>query len=116
MSVITQIQKLQETKEKLKNKLVANGVQVQNEKLDGLVDLIDNMKIGDEYEGEYTIIPQVVSQTLETKEKLLDENITVVEIPYSTTANQSGGFTITIGEAPTTKNGEIIKFFKLEEN
>lgn len=47
------------------------------------------------YDGDYTVIPKVEEQILETKNKLTRENIEIKEIPYSETSNEYG-FTITI--------------------
>ena len=51
-----------------------------------------------EYTGEYTVIPSLSEQTLETKQKLMKENLTVMEIPYFETSNNSGGTTVYIGK------------------
>ena len=60
------------------------------------------------YKGEYEVIPSVLEQILETKNKYLIDNVTVAQIPYHTVSNESGGKTVTIGETPTDKNGETI--------
>ena len=49
------------------------------------------------YEGPYTVTPKVQSQILETKNRYLDKNVSVLEIPYAAVSNPSGGLTITIG-------------------
>lgn len=64
--------------------------------------------IGETYKGKYQVVPSVLEQTLETKNKYLIDNITVPQIPYYTVSNESGGNTVTIGETPTDKNGETI--------
>jgi uncharacterized protein YaaQ len=48
------------------------------------------------YAGETTVIPKVEKQELETKNTILKENITVVEIPYTEVSNVIGGTTIVI--------------------
>lgn len=48
------------------------------------------------YEGEYEITPSVSRQELETKNRLLSDDIVVKEIPYYETSNESG-ITIYIG-------------------
>ena len=46
---------------------------------------------GDIYEGEYTITPKAGrSQTLETKNKMMSNNLTVLEIPFFETSNENG--------------------------
>ena len=50
------------------------------------------------YEGDYVITPSAHNQqVLETKDKLLEENVTVLKIPTSETHNQYG-LTFYIGE------------------
>lgn len=48
------------------------------------------------YKGEYTVTPTSKEQTLQTEGKLLKKDITVKEITFSETSNESGT-TITIG-------------------
>lgn len=51
------------------------------------------------YEGEYIVIPEVVSQTLETKDKRMTDNVLVREIPYYETTNQQNGLTVYIANS-----------------
>lgn len=44
-----------------------------------------------EYEGTYEITPMVTSQTFDTKDKKLTDDMTVLAIPYYETTNTSGG-------------------------
>lgn len=56
-------------------------------------DAVFNVNIVDApiYEGDYVITPLAHSQTvLETKDKLLEDNVTVLKIPTSETHNQYG--------------------------
>ena len=54
---------------------------------------------GDPYEGPYIVTPLAwQQQTLETKDKLMQDDVTVLEIPYFETTNPQGGSTIYIGE------------------
>ena len=49
------------------------------------------------YDGIYDVIPiPFVDQTLSTSGKVLRDDVTVHEIPYSRTSNESGGFTFSI--------------------
>ena len=50
----------------------------------------------EDYVGEYTVTPSRKQQVLETQNKLLKENITVIEIPYSEVSNLGGGKTFYI--------------------
>lgn len=50
-----------------------------------------------EYEGEYFVIPEVESQTLDTSNRVLTEDVTVDAIPYAEVSNSADGTTVTIG-------------------
>lgn len=62
------------------------------------------------YEGEYVVIPKTVQQVLETNEKSMEKDLTVKAIPYSETANASGGKTVTIGDTIMTNDGLSLAF------
>ena len=42
------------------------------------------------YQGNYTVTPKVTSQKLQTKDKLMKDDVVVLEIPYYETSNISG--------------------------
>lgn len=50
-----------------------------------------------QYEGEYVITPKVSAQFMETKDKLMAENVEVKAIPISRVVNSGGGKTVYIG-------------------
>lgn len=50
-----------------------------------------------DYTGVYEITPTTEEQTLETRRRVMAENVTVHEIPYYETTNESGGYTVIIG-------------------
>lgn len=52
---------------------------------------------GEHYEGPYEVIPKTESIILETRNKLMDDDVTVYEIPYAEVSNLAGGKTATIG-------------------
>ena len=52
---------------------------------------------GETYDGVYDITPTVEEQTLETRGKKMRDDVTILEIPYYTTTNLSGGYTAIIG-------------------
>lgn len=52
----------------------------------------------EDYVGEYTITPSRETKILETANKILTENVTVVAIPYSEVSNLSGGKTFYIAK------------------
>lgn len=49
------------------------------------------------YKGQYTVIPKFIEQELETKDKVLERNVEVKEIPVQKAENLGGGYTVTIG-------------------
>lgn len=48
------------------------------------------------YEGSYNLVPKVVSQAIETKDKVMQDNVTVAEIPFHEVSNETGT-TVVIG-------------------
>ena len=62
--------------------------------------ILENVVIGadaEHYDGEYIITPSGQIQRLETDDKMMDDDVTVLAIPYAETTNQFGGKTATIG-------------------
>lgn len=49
------------------------------------------------YEGDYEITPRLYQQELETAGKLMEDDVTVYEIPVARTTNPTGGLTVMIG-------------------
>lgn len=49
------------------------------------------------YTGTYTITPRVYSQSMDTVNKVMDDDVTIHEIPLAEVSNLSGGMTATIG-------------------
>lgn len=52
---------------------------------------------GERYQGPYDAIPSFDQQELLTRNKFLNDNVTVEPIPVSRTLNLSGGTTVYIG-------------------
>ncbi len=52
---------------------------------------------GDIYDGEYIVDPSFEQQILETKNKTMEDDVTVNAIMVSRTTNTSGGYTVYIG-------------------
>lgn len=52
----------------------------------------------DKYEGSYTVVPSEFEQTLNTKFRVMSNDVTVRSIPTYRVANAAGGDTFTIGE------------------
>ena len=53
-------------------------------------EVIQQYVIPDPYDGEYVVIPKTVGQVLETKFKSMERDVTVKEIPYAETTNETG--------------------------
>ena len=49
------------------------------------------------YGGSYEVTPKTVAQTLETKDKKMKDNVSVLAIPYFEVSN-TDGTTVIIGE------------------
>lgn len=49
------------------------------------------------YDGSYTVRPEVDAQTLETKSKIMQDNLTIMAIPYHAVDNPQSGQTVIIG-------------------
>lgn len=53
---------------------------------------------GDPYMGDYTVVPQMDPQVLETAGKIMLEDVTVREVPVFRVSNNSGGTTVYIAK------------------
>lgn len=53
------------------------------------------------YEGDYVVTPKVEVQSLPTKNKFLQKDVSVRSIPYFETSNAAGGKTVYIGREVT---------------
>lgn len=51
----------------------------------------------DYYEGEYEVTPSTEQKVLETKQKFMEDDVTVRKIPFYEVTNETGGTTVTIG-------------------
>ena len=49
------------------------------------------------YDGDYSVIPAVTEQTLQTAHYLMSDDVRVEKIPYYEVSNNAGGATVTIG-------------------
>lgn len=50
----------------------------------------------EQYEGDYTVIPKVSEQKMQTKNKMMKENVTIEQIPFHEFSNETGT-TVVIG-------------------
>lgn len=69
-----------------------DGYSSLNTTIDGQGNAIFVTKASDAdyYDGDYVITPRVDEQILQTREKLMADNVTVKEIPYYETSNING--------------------------
>lgn len=51
----------------------------------------------DHYKGTYEVTPKTAAQELETKNKVMDDNVHIKSIPFYSVSNTSGGETVYIG-------------------
>lgn len=49
------------------------------------------------YDGSYEVTPRLYTQSLDTDGKLMEDDVTVYEIPITHTTNPTGGLTVLIG-------------------
>ena len=49
------------------------------------------------YTGDYDVTPRLHAQSLDTDGKLMEDDVTVYEIPITHTTNPTGGLTVLIG-------------------
>lgn len=49
------------------------------------------------YEGSYVVEPDIIPQSLPTRDKIMREDVSISEIPVYEVSNSSGGVTATIG-------------------
>lgn len=49
------------------------------------------------FSGEYTVTPKVQMQTMETADKYMTDDVTILAIPYYSVDNQENGQTVIIG-------------------
>lgn len=49
------------------------------------------------YSGDYEVTPRLYAQSLDTDGKVMDDDVTVYEIPILTATNPTGGLTVLIG-------------------
>ena len=52
---------------------------------------------GEEYVGDYVVTPKVDEQMLETKDKVLTDDVVIKSIPFFKVSNTNGGSTVYIG-------------------
>ncbi len=76
------------------------GYIVKQKEITGKLQIPDKLPVHDkypEYEGSYTVVPLVREQILPTKERSMEDDMTVEAINYLEVDNPEGGKTVTIG-------------------
>lgn len=63
----------------------------------GEIQVVTEYVGGELYDGDYVVTPKVVSQKMETKSKVMSDDVQIKAIPFFETANNSGGDTVYIG-------------------
>lgn len=94
-------------KEKLKPVTSVNGVTPDengNVKVHGSFSEADKKEIVDAvidalpvYDGDYAVTPTATGQTLNTKKKIMSDDVHIQPIPFFEVSNTSGGNTVYIG-------------------
>lgn len=72
--------------------------QESEERIDVKFSSFQTVTDADIYEDSYEIIPKTTEQVMETKQKLMADDVTIRKIPFYETSNNTGGTTITIGK------------------
>ena len=69
--------------------------------LSGAIGLQGSLSLGagtaTTYEGPYEVTPRLTAQTLETQARLMQDDVTVHQIPVVRTSNLYDGITVVIG-------------------
>lgn len=83
---------------------LADAIRLRSGKNNELIfpkDFIEEIEtLSQDYEswnGNYIVTPSITSQVLNTKSKIMRDNLIINEIPYSEVSNTSGGNTVHIG-------------------
>ena len=58
---------------------------------------IGGLSSDETYNGDYTIEPDITSQTMETKNKIMKNDVNILAIPYHEVSNEQNGTTVIIG-------------------
>ena len=73
------------------------GIPVDTGHLEGFLS-VSTGGVTARYEGDYIVTPKVSAQILETKQKVMTDDLTIMEIPFFNVSNTSGGSTVYIGK------------------
>lgn len=79
---------------KIEKFIAVTGFVVNETLITGTIETIETPS---EYEGSYEVTPMVNGQILDTNNKMMVQDLQIMDIPYSEVINPSGGKTVTIG-------------------
>ena len=74
----------------ISNSTILTGRIIGENNLKGILTIPPVINTINPYEGDYEITPKVDSQVMKTKNKKMEDNVTVLAIPYYETSNLSG--------------------------
>lgn len=79
-------------------KIIVDNTPCQDVGVEQDVILVPVYKDATPYEGEYEITPTVDAQTMPTKDRLMEDDVTIKSIPFFEVSNTSGGSTVYIAK------------------
>lgn len=70
---------------------------IKQQCLTAVMPIITTRPTADRFAGPYEVTPAIIEQTLATKNKEMEKDLTIKEIPYYAVSNNANGLTVTIG-------------------
>lgn len=70
---------------------------IKQQNITAVMSEITTRPTADRFPGPYEVTPAIIEQKLPTKQKVMDKDLTIREIPYYAVTNNSNGITVTIG-------------------
>lgn len=70
---------------------------IKQQRLTAVMSEITTRPTADRFPGPYEVTPSILAQKLPTKDKVMDKDLTIKEIPYNAVSNNANGITVTIG-------------------
>ena len=70
---------------------------IKQQNLTAVVAEMTTRPMSDRFPGPYEVTPSILAQKLPTKDKVMDKDLTIKEIPYNAVSNNANGITVTIG-------------------
>lgn len=83
-----------------------SGIKSPMGSLKGTISVYTGETQKETYDESYLVIPSVKEDVvLETKDKIMSDDLTIKKVPYETTVNDSEGITVYIGKEVEIENG-----------